>query len=507
MKFVARKVTRSVIEDTQTASSRWRITLVACGVVFIALLALFWQTAQGMVYIWYNFETYTHGFLILPISLWLIWQKRKYLAAYTPQPSPGFLILVAGALFLWALSRLAGVQVLEQLAFVAIIITSLNSVLGWQVSRFLVFPLLFLFFAVPMGEDLVPPMMEFTATFTVEALKLTGIPVQDDGPKELFTEPTQVFAFENFTERIPQTSVSFNMVAIPGGSFQMGSPEDEALRKTDEGPVRSVTVSPFFMGEVEVSWDEYWTFYSQTMSEGRLAPEVVYANNASKVDAISGPTPPFGNPGQGWGSGDRPAITMSPYAAQTYCQWLSRETGKTYRLPTEAEWEYACRAGTETPYFFEGDPKRFSSGGLRNRIFGVDTTNINTYAAYAINSGGKTQEPSYVKSNPFGLRNMTGNVFEFCSDWYAPDAYTLTGLEVTNPKGPDTGTENVIRGGDYSSEAGDLRSASRASTDSEAWLKTDCQLPKSIWWYSDMKGIGFRVVCEPDSLIPISSLP
>jgi len=312
----------------------------------------------------------------------------------------------------------------------------------------------------------------------------------------LFTEATPVSSFENFTERIPKSSVSFSMLAIPGGTFRMGSSEDEALRESDEGPVRTVTISPFFMAEVEVSWDEYWTFYSQTMSEGRIAPELVYANNASNVDAISGPTPPFGNPGQGWGSGDRPAITMSPYAAQTYCQWLSTMTGKTYRLPTEAEWEYACRAGAETPYFFEGDPKRFSSEGLRNRIFGADTTNIHSHAVYAVNSDGKTQEPSYVKPNPFGLRNMPGNVFEYCSDRYAPDAYALTGLEVKDPKGPDTGTEHVIRGGSYLSEPGDLRSASRASTDSEAWLRTDCQLPKSIWWYSDCTDVGFRVVCE-----------
>lgn len=281
----------------------------------------------------------------------------------------------------------------------------------------------------------------------------------------------------------------------------MGSPGDEPLRDDDEGPVRTVTVSPFFMGELEVTWDAYWTFYSQTMSEGRLDPQTVFTQNASAshVDAISGPTPPFGNPGQGWGSGQRPAITMSHYAARTYCQWLSSVTGKKYRLPTEAEWEYACRAGSKTPYFFEGNPKRYTSEGLRNRIFGPDTTYINSHAVYDLNSGGKTQEPSKVSANAFSLRNMIGNVYEYCSDWYAEDAYAQTVPEVTDPKGPPSGTEYVIRGGNYLSDAADLRSAARAPTETEEWLKTDCQQPKSIWWLSDMKGIGFRVVCEPDS--------
>jgi len=327
--------------------------------------------------------------------------------------------------------------------------------------------------------------------------QMTGIPVSDQGPKMFFSEPTLVTSFDDFTEQIPNTSVSFRMVAIEGGTFQMGSPDIEPFRKTDEGPVRRVTVSSFFMGEVEVTWDAYWTFYSQTMSEGRLDPETVYANNASNVDAISGPTPPFGNPDQGWGSGDRPAITMSHYAAQTYCQWLTRVTGKNYRLPTEAEWEYACRAGTESPYYFEGDPKRLSGEGLRSRIFGADTLNIGSHTVYTLNSGGKTQEPSFVHTNPFGLKNMLGNVFEFCADWYVADAYEQTSSTVSDPQGPESGTEYVIRGGSYSSDAADLRSASRFSTESEAWLKTDCQQPKSIWWYSDMKGVGFRVVCEP----------
>ncbi len=164
-----------------TTPQRWRTTLIASALVFAGLLVLFRSTAAGMVYIWYNFETYTHGFLILPISLWLVWHKRAYLAGLTPQPSPAFLLVLLGGLFVWALARLSGVLVVEQFAFVAVVSSALTAVIGWQVAKFLAFPLLFLFFAVPMGEDLVPPMMEFTATFTVEALKLSGIPVYRDG--------------------------------------------------------------------------------------------------------------------------------------------------------------------------------------------------------------------------------------------------------------------------------------------------------------------------------------
>jgi formylglycine-generating enzyme required for sulfatase activity len=318
--------------------------------------------------------------------------------------------------------------------------------------------------------------------------------------KELYTTPATVTSFTKFTEQIPNTAISFNMIPVKGGTFKMGSSDNEPFRKNDEGPVRSVTVSKFFMGEVEVTWDEYWAFYASTMSEGRLDPTIVMEKNAGNPDAISGPTPPFGIPDQGWGSGARPAITMSHYGAQTYCQWLTKVTGKKYRLPTEAEWEFACRGGSETPYFFKGDPKRFVNKGLRNKIMGVDTTEINSYVVYEINSMGKTQEPAFVKANPFGLKNMAGNVAEYCSDWYSPEAYKATGTTVSDPKGPESGEEHVVRGGSYNSEAGEVRSAAREFTQTVNWLKTDPQQPKSIWWYSDIKGIGFRVVCEADSL-------
>lgn len=334
--------------------------------------------------------------------------------------------------------------------------------------------------------------------------KMTGIPGQNAGnvpTGPAFDSATVVTSFASYTERIPGTHVAFNMVAIPGGAFQMGSVAKEDFHKENEAPIREVTVRPFFMAEVEVTWDQFWAFYSNTMSEGRTSPETVYANNSRPdVDAVSGPTPPFGFPDQGWGAGSRPAITMTHYAAETFCQWLSLKTGKKYRLPTEAEWEYAARGGTALPYFFEGKPKDYSDEGFMRKFFSAKTDVITEYIIYSKNSKGRTQEPSLVKPNPFGLKNMLGNVMEYCADKYDPEAYQKTPEKVSDPLVQE-GTEWVVRGGHYNSDAADLRVAARDYTRHDEWLKTDPQQPKSIWWYSDIRGIGFRVVCEPDATI------
>ena len=311
-----------------------------------------------------------------------------------------------------------------------------------------------------------------------------------------YKEATEVTEFKNFTECIPYSVLSFEMIAIPGGTFQMGSPDKEPFRNPDEGPVHSVTLSPFFMSEIEVSWDMFLEFYSKTASEGRTPPSAIYENNSRPdVDAVSGPTPPYGFPDQGWGGGSRPAITMTHYAAETFCQWLSLVTGKKYRLPTEAEWEYAARGGTETPYFFAGNPKDFSNEGFMRKFKKASENEISSYIIYVNNSKNRTQEPNEVKANPFGLKNMLGNVLEYCADKYDPDAYKKAGGSRTNPLVTE-GTEYVVRGGNYTSDAADVRSAVRGYTKHEEWLKTDPQQPKSIWWYSDIRGIGFRVVCE-----------
>lgn len=339
--------------------------------------------------------------------------------------------------------------------------------------------------------------------------RMVGVPGMDTRSTPVdtslfFKEPTLVTAFENYTEQIPGTSVTLNMVAVKGGTFNMGSSEKEPFRNKDEGPLHSVTVSSFFMAEVETTWEQYWAFYAQTMSEGRTPPSTVYENNlnALGVDGISGPTPPFGYPDQGWGGGERPAITMTHYAAETFCQWLSMKTGKKYRLPTEAEWEYAARGGMETPYFFSGSPKNFSNEGFLRKIFKPKTDSISAFVIYANNSGGRSQLPKEVSPNPFGLKNMLGNVMEYTADKYDAEAYSKRSDGAVNPI-VTQGDEWVVRGGNYSSDASKVRAAARDYTRHDDWLRTDPQQPKSIWWYSDMKGIGFRVVCEPGDSIKV----
>ena len=227
-----------------------------------------------------------------------------------------------------------------------------------------------------------------------------------NGGGEIFTEPTTVTTFESYTEQIPGTSATVVMKAIPGGEFMMGSPEDEQFRESDEGPQKRVQLSNYFMTEVEVTWSQFWAFYQETMATNREPYEWVKSNNlTAEVDGMR-TTAPYGAPDQGWGAGDRPAITISHYAAETFCLWLSKKTGKRYRLPTEAEWEYAARGGTDTPYFFEGNPKSYSDDAFLRSIFKADTSVINSYVVYSKNSAEMSHEPSKVKANPYGFKKM-----------------------------------------------------------------------------------------------------
>jgi len=310
--------------------------------------------------------------------------------------------------------------------------------------------------------------------------------------QQIYEDATLVTSFSNFEEHIPNSPISFNMIAIPGGTFLIGSPDNEPFRDTDEGSQREITVSGFFMGQAEVSWSEFMEFFRNTKTESKSTDTFI---DSKAVDGITGPTPPWGAPDQGWGTGKMPAIAITHHAAMVYCEWLSKVTGKKYRLPTEAEWEYAARGGTTGSYFFEGNPNDYKKRKTLIKLE-ADNQGLFKYAIFSLNSGGKPAMSEEIDENPYGLKNMLGNVAEYCLDKYYEGTYaSYKGKGVTNPCWTK-GDEFVVRGGSFKSLPFELRVANRDHTKHQEWLVSDPQIPKSLWWYTDCNYVGFRVVCE-----------
>ncbi|SHI94810.1 Formylglycine-generating enzyme, required for sulfatase activity, contains SUMF1/FGE domain [Arenibacter nanhaiticus] len=283
--------------------------------------------------------------------------------------------------------------------------------------------------------------------------------------------PNILAAKEEFTENIPATDISFDMVLIPEGSFMMGSPASEPNRKADEGPVKEVTLDAFWMGKYELTWDVFELFYKQNrelfqeMDKGKLAD----------LDAITRPSPPYEDPSYGMGKAGYPAVSMSAYSALVFCKWLSSVTGTFYRLPTEAEWEYAAKAGTNTAY-----------------SFGDDISKIDDYAVYYKNANNQYAKVGTKLPNPWGLYDMHGNVAEWTLDEYKENAYAMT--KANNPwVQPTVIHPRVIRGGSWDDDAEVLRSSRRVAS-SLKLQKRDPQIPKSFWWNTDSNFIGFRLV-------------
>lgn len=159
----------------------WRRTLPLLLASIGWILFWYWDTATSMVAIWARSDTYAHAFIVPPISLWLIWRKRNELVQLQPTPTGWFLLPMAVTTFFWLLGELTAVNALTQLALVATLIMAIISVLGTDISRQIAFPLAFLLFSVPVGEFMLPQLMEWTANFTVLALRATGIPVYREG--------------------------------------------------------------------------------------------------------------------------------------------------------------------------------------------------------------------------------------------------------------------------------------------------------------------------------------
>jgi len=228
-----------------------------------------------------------------------------------------------------------------------------------------------------------------------------------------------------------------NLVFIPPGTFRMGSPTNEVGRQEIEGPETAVTISGgFWMGKYEVTQGEY------------LA---VIGSNPSWFNGVHQNWPKQGTNTDFGIDLSRPVETVSWSEATNYCSQLTQRerasgriaTNSVYRLPTDAEWEYACRGRTSTRFSYGDDP---------------GYTNLTNYAWYSDNSGGTTHPVGNKLPNPWGLYDMHGNVWEWCQDWWS---FNLPGGSVLDPQGPTTGSARVFRGCGWSGPARICRSAGR----------------------------------------------
>jgi len=280
-----------------------------------------------------------------------------------------------------------------------------------------------------------------------------------------------------YTNSIPGTPAKYAMIPIRGGEFVMGSPDSEPSRKPDEGPQHKVKISPFWMQQCEVTWNEYELFMYPDEEQRMRATLPTDETGDKLADGVSHPSKPYVEMSFGMGKEGYPAIAMTQHGANKYCQWLSAKTGEFYRLPTEAEWEYACRAGTTTTYFW-----------------GDDGSKLKDYAWFEQNSDFKYQKVGKKKPNPWGLYDMYGNVVEWVLDQYDADYYKKAGSGAVDPWNKAAKPyPHAVRGGSWDDEAPMLRSAARRGSD-RSWKMQDPQLPKSIWYFSDAQFVGFRIV-------------
>ena len=271
--------------------------------------------------------------------------------------------------------------------------------------------------------------------------------------------------FKTYDQSIPGKAITFKMAAIPAGKFKIGSPTSERGHSDDEGPQKEVELAAFWMGVTEVTFAE-WDLYFKDNS----LPQ------SKTIDGVTRATPQYIDLTWGMGrDGKHPANSMSHTAAMMYCKWLYSKTGIFYRLPTEAEWEYACRAGSTSAYPFGNDAQR-----------------LREYGFFKDNSEGKFQHVAQLKANAWGLYDMLGNLSEWTIDQY--DATYYGKVNRNNPiTKPGSNHPKAVKGGSYMDEATELRCANRIAS-SPNWNISDPQIPKSKWWLTDAMFVGFRVV-------------
>jgi len=262
---------------------------------------------------------------------------------------------------------------------------------------------------------------------------------------------------KTYEQTIEGTSISFKMIAIPAGKFKIGSSSPSA--EADEVPQKEIQLSSFWMEEHEVTFEDWDLYFKDvTLPQSKV------------IDGVTRATPQYIDLTWGMGRDSKhPTNSMSQQAAMMYCKWLYSKTGFFYRLPTEAEWEYACKAGNDSAL-----------------------PTLTEAAFFKGNSDGKYHHVKEKKPNAWGLYDMLGNLGEWTIDQYDPNYYQKIGVKdpITTPgaKYPRT-----VRGGSYMDEAQQLSCTNRFASDAK-WNQRDPQIPKSRWWLTDGMFAGFRVV-------------
>ncbi len=292
--------------------------------------------------------------------------------------------------------------------------------------------------------------------------------LNQESPEELSAATTAT------TLTVGDESLLHNFVLIRGGEFTMGSPLSEFLRGSDETQ-HQVRVSDFFLCKYPVTVAEFRSFVE---ASARTEAEKA-GGEVNKRNELSGSV-------RSHSEENHPVLHVSWYDAVAYSQWLTKKTGKQFRIPTEAEWEYACRAGTTTP--FNSGEELMSGNANYNGANPYKSPYKNPYKNPFTNNQkgvyrGKTVTANSFAPNAWGLYNMHGNVWEWCSDWFSGTYYNECKAEgtVSNPAGSATGSLRVLRGGGWNCDARLCRSAHRFNA--YPYLRKDC--------------VGFRLVLVP----------
>lgn len=330
----------------------------------------------------------------------------------------------------------------------------------------------------------------------------------DSPPADVQAVKTERGYMVPYTVTIPGTDVSFEMVPVAGGDVEVEQ------MVNDEPRTFKVRVEPRWVATQEVTWDQYWQFMKlntaftrleQLRSLRRTSPEVAKLLDSherfgplelaldTKVEHVDGVTAPTAlyDPDTTYESGeepDLPAVTMTPYAARQFTKWLSAIGGTDFRLPSEAEWEHAARAGASTTY-----------------SFGDDADQLGEHAWFTDNSEYAAHPPGEKKPNDWGLYDVHGNVAEWVLDAGVNERAPAEGVTLDWHEAvawPTTLSPRVAKGGHWDADAADCTISARLLSDDELWKDTDPNRPRSPWWYTDppSTGVGFRVIRPLDKV-------